>query len=482
MNDVTIKFGTDGWRGIIADNFTFENVKVVTQGVCEYLEHKANLNCKKAKVVIGYDTRFLSGRFARIAGSVFAANGVEAVISDSFIPTPVLSSAVVKSSADLGIMITASHNPPEYNGYKIKGAYGGSATIDIVGKIEKRVNRGIKDGLFYRCLTEKEAKSSNYLSYKDFKEDYIKQIENIIDMDSIKNFDIGVLIDPMYGAGQKIYKNILDSLNMRKVVEIHSNYNPSFAGLNPEPIGDNINEASEALLQKKLDLGICLDGDADRIGAIGEEGNFISSHHIFAVVLNHLINEKNLSGRIIKTVTTSSIIDRIAKSSGLEIKTTPVGFKYIGTEILDGGVLMGGEESGGLWLHGNIPERDGMIMGLKLLEIMAKNKKAINKILDEVYDKFGYFAYQRLDYEITDKQKEKLKALLEKKVPEDIAAEGIKKVVTIDGFKYFLEDGSWIMIRPSGTEAVVRVYAESDSGKKLSYLHSLGKKVIDGLI
>ncbi len=481
MNDKTIKFGTDGWRGIIAEAFTSENVRVVSQGVCEYLEHKVKSKGEKPKIVIGYDTRFLSDRFAQVAAGVFAANGAETIVSDSFIPTPILSTAVVVDNADLGIMITASHNPPEYNGYKIKGPYGGSATMDMIEKIEKRVNRGIRDGLFYRCISEKED-SSQYLSYKDFKKGYQAHVEGLIDLDALKGFSYKVLLDPMYGAAQKTYKELMDRLGIKDILEIHSQYNPSFGGINPEPIGIHIRDAIKVLKKEGCKLGICLDGDADRIGAIGEDGNYISSHHIFAIILYHLVEDRKLSGRVIKTVSTSSIIDRIAERHNLELKTTPIGFKYIGKEILDGGVLMGGEESGGLWLHGNIPERDGMVMGLKLVEIMAKKGKTINKILEEIYEKFGYFVYQRLDYGVTEAQKEELKELLGKKVPDLIKAEGVKQVVTIDGYKYFLEDGSWIMVRPSGTEAVVRVYAESSSQNKLSYLHGLGKKVINGLI
>ncbi len=481
MNERIIKFGTDGWRGTIADDFTFENLKVVTQGICEYLEHKAELKSSRPRVVIGYDTRFLSDKFAGEAAAVLAANGVETIVSDAVVPTPVLSYAVVSRDADLGIMITASHNPYYYNGYKIKGPYGGSATMDIISKIEKRVNKGISDGLFYRSL-EGSGKHISGVAYDDFISPYRDHIFRLVDPSVAEGYGLRLLIDPMYGAGQGLYRTIIEQFKPEKLVEIHSQFNPGFGGINPEPIGDNLNDAVLKIKECGLDMAICLDGDADRIGALDRKGNYISSHHIFALILWHLVNDKKLRGRVVKTVSTSSIIDRICKKYSLELKTTPIGFKYIGEEILRGGVIMGGEESGGLWSYGNIPERDGMLMGLKLVEICALHKKPIDEIMDHIYDQFGYFAYQRKDYHINDEQKQKLAALLNQQIPRPLKDMGSREVVTIDGYKYIIPDGSWVMIRPSGTESVVRVYAESDSSGNLDRMHYVGKKVIDGIM
>ncbi|MHB9129371.1 MAG: phosphohexomutase domain-containing protein, partial [Candidatus Humimicrobiaceae bacterium] len=275
--------------------------------------------------------------------------------------------------------------------------------------------------------------------------------------------------------------SILSEMGLVNINEIHNIFNPAFGGINPEPVGDNILEAVNFLKKNKIKAGICLDGDADRIGAIGEEGNFISSHHIFAIALDDLIKSKKTKGRVIKTVTTSSIISRMAQKNNLDVLVTPVGFKYIAEEILKGDVIMGGEESGGLWTNGNIPERDGMLMGLKLLEIMAKEKKTLNQILEEIYDKYGYFVFGRNDYLIEIRERDRLKALLEAEIPAAIKNEKVMEVVTIDGFKYILEDGSWLMIRPSGTEAVVRVYAESSNEQRLQDLLIIGKKVIEGI-
>ncbi len=319
------------------------------------------------------------------------------------------------------------------------------------------------------------------VSKLDLVPDYKKYILSLVDTDIIKGFKFPLLIDPMYGAGQTTYKDILQSLNPSEVYEIHSNINTSFGGINPEPIGDNLNEAISALKEKHCKLAICLDGDGDRIGAIGEEGNFVSSHHIFAIVLNYLVKNKKLYGKVVKTFTTSSIIDRICAKYDLELITTPVGFKYISEEILSGGVIMGGEESGGLWVSGYIPERDGMLMGLILLEILCRQHKTVNEILRDIYNEFGYFVYRRQDYGTDPYKKEKLNKLLSTRIPELLKNEGAREPVTVDGYKYFLDDGSWLMIRVSGTEAVTRVYVESSSSQRLDYLHKLGKKLLSDL-
>jgi len=468
-----IKFGTDGWRGVIGFDFVEEKVKIISGGISQYLNAKnKNKNCP-CKVIVGYDTRFLSNKFAETAAKIFAGNGISAWLSGNYITTPMLSYAVVKNKADLGIMITASHNPYYYNGYKIKGSYGGSATPDIVLEIEKYVNvsNNVKD--------PGPSCSFKDINKLDLVPDYRKYILSLVDTDIIKGFKFPLLIDPMYGAGQTTYKGILQSLNPTEMYEIHSNLNTSFGGINPEPIGDNLNEAVSALKEKRCKLAICLDGDGDRIGAIGEEGNFVSSHHIFAVVLDYLVKNKKLHGKVVKTFTTSSIIDRICTKYDLELIIKPVGFKYISEEILSGGVIMGGEESGGLWASGYIPERDGMLMGLILLEILCRRHKTINEILTDIYNEFGYFVYRRQDYQTDKDKKDKLIKLLSTGVPELLKNEGAGEPVTVDGYKYFFNDGSWLMIRISGTEAVTRVYAESSSNQKLDHLHKLGKKILE---
>ena len=490
-----IKFGTDGWRGITGFEFTGEKIRLITSGVCSYLQRNREANSKNLKstpwkpaprVVIGYDTRFLSDRFAFNAAEIFSSSGIETYIADKFVTTPALSRAVVCRDADLGIMITASHNPYYYNGYKIKGFYGGSATVDIILEIEKAVNElshgsRLKDFCHNHISGNENNKSSGFnFSKTDFLMDYRNYVLNIIDTEIItRNMNFNVVVDPMFGAGQGLFKDIIKDLTGSVVHEIHGVLNTSFGGINPEPIGENLNDAINALRKNRCGLALCIDGDGDRIGAIGENGNFVSSHHIFAIILDYLIRYKKLSGKIVKTVSTSSIIDRICSSNKLELITKPVGFKYIGEEILNGGVIMGGEESGGLWVNGYIPERDGIMIGLLLLEVICRENKTVNEILKDIYNKYGFFLYRRADYEIENEKKEKVKELLSKSIPAELKSEGASEPVKIDGFKYFFEDGSWIMIRPSGTEAVVRIYAESNSSEKLDYLHELGRKILE---
>ena len=497
MIEHRIKFGTDGWRGITGFNFIDEKIKIISAGISAYLNKKAGIEKLKIiktdggrvnkngylKVVIGYDTRFLSDKFAESAAEVFCKNGITVYLSDRFITSPMLSNAVVRESADLGIMITASHNPYYYNGYKIKGPYGGSATMDIINMIESSVNSIYTNKNFDSLLknfNSNSAKSSIVKS--DFLSPYKSYVLSLIDCDVIKkNLNFPVLIDPMYGAGQNVFRDILSGLSSSDIYEIHSDINTSFGGINPEPIGENLRDAEKFLKDNKCILALCIDGDGDRVGAIEENGSFVSSHHIFAIVLNYLIKFKNLSGKVVKTVTTSSIIDRICLKYGLELVIKPVGFKYISEEILSGGVIMGGEESGGLWIQGYLPERDGIFMGLVLLEALCREGKTAGEILKQIYNDFGFFVYRRQDYEIENEKKEKIKNLLSGRIPDVLKAEGAGFPITIDGFKYVLNDGSWIMIRPSGTEAVIRIYAESSTEKKLNYLHLLGRKIIESI-
>ena len=477
MEKTMIKFGTDGWRDIIADQFTFEKVKAVSQGVSNYLKKKVG-DSRKPCVALGYDTRFLSERFAQAAAEIFRLNDINVYFSDRIIPTPILSYAVLERKADLGIMITASHNPYYYNGYKIKGPFGGSAAMDIIMKIEGEISEVFKNTANYRDFLYSKSTNGNNIKKVDFISSYRQNILGQVNKDVIKGFDFGLLLEPMYGATRGIYRSIIETFNPKSLTEIHSALNPAFGGINPEPIGDNLAEAESILKDKKCKLAICLDGDGDRIAVLGENGNYISSHHIYAIVLWYLATRKKMKGKVIKSVNLSSIVDKICSKYNLELITTPVGFKYIAEEILKGGVIIGGEESGGLWAGGDLPERDGMLIGLKLLEIICSTGMTVNQVLEEIYNEFGYFVFDRIDYEIDLRKKESLKSLLEKGIPDILKKAGAGRVIVIDGYKYIMEDGSWVMIRPSGTEAVVRIYTEGESDKKVKYLQELGKRVI----
>ncbi len=480
MKEKIIKFGTDGWRGLIADEFTFEGVRIVSQAVSNYLKKKVPGD-KKPFVVLGYDTRFLSERFAQVSAGVFALNSITTHLSDRIVTSPMLSYAVIERKADLGIMITASHNPYYYNGYKIKSPFGGSATMDIITEVEKEVDEVLENTGKYEKLLNFKSAGGGTVKRVDLLTGYRENILGQVNKDVIRGFDFGLLLEPMYGAAQGIFKDILETFNPGNLAEIHSILNPSFGGINPEPIGDNLAEARDILKDKKYKMAICLDGDGDRIALLGEGGNYISSHHIYAIVLWYLARIRKIKGKVVKSINLSSIIDKICAKYNLEIVITPVGFKYIAEEILKGGVIAGGEESGGLWAGGILPERDGILMGLRLLEIICSLNMTVNQILDEIYNEFGYFVFDRTDYKIGLPQKENLKSLLEEGIPGILKNAGAGKVITLDGYKYIMDDGSWIMIRPSGTEAVVRVYTEGESEEKTKYLQGLGKKIIDSV-
>jgi phosphomannomutase len=350
--------------------------------------------------------------------------------------------------------------------------------MDIIMKIEDEISEVFKNTVKYRDFLYSKSTNGNNIKKVDFISSYRQNILGQVNRDVIKGFDFGLLLEPMYGAAQGIYRSIIETFNPKSLTEIHSALNPAFGGINPEPIGDNLAEAKSILKDKKFKLAICLDGDGDRIAVLGENGNYISSHHIYAIVLWYLATRKKMKGKVVKSVNLSSIVDKICSKYNLELITTPVGFKYIAEEILKGGVIIGGEESGGLWAGGDLPERDGMLIGLKLLEIICSTGMTVNQILEEIYNEFGYFVFDRIDYEIGLRQKESLKSLLVKDIPDILKKAGAGRVIVIDGYKYIMEDGSWIMIRPSGTEAVVRIYTEGESDKKVKYLQELGKKVI----
>jgi len=352
--------------------------------------------------------------------------------------------------------------------------------MEIVTEIESEVNKNL-DFSYPEDFLYKDPLKEDLISLKDLRPGYRKKLLGLIDQELIKSYEHNIIIEPMYGASQGFFRKILESLQPDSITEIHGEVNTSFGGINPEPIGDNLIPAVESIKNSKAEIAICLDGDGDRIAALGAFGNFISSHHIFALLLHDLIKRGDIQGKVIKTVSVSSIIDRMCKANGIELVTRPIGFKYIGEEILKGGVIAGGEESGGLWVKGSIPERDGILIGLRLLEIISREKKSVNDILEDIYQKYGSFNYIRNDYHISNEQKEKVKESLSLAVPDIIKAAGAEKVVTIDGFKYFFGDGSWLMIRPSGTEAVVRVYTESGTKGKSLGLQELGKKTIESI-
>jgi phosphomannomutase len=463
-----IKFGTDGWRGVIAREFTFDNLSIVAQATMDYL---AREGLAEKGLVVGYDRRFLSRQFAERVVEVAAGNGLKVFMSDGFAPTPAVSWAVHCLGAGGGIMITASHNPPVYNGFKIKERFGGSARPSTTKKVEEIAESNIASKREVLTMPFAEAKADGRVELIDARASYFRQLASYVDLDLIRNAGIPVAVDPMYGAGTGCFPELLGAM------EIHGEENPGFGGQPPEPTGEHLAELSALVGSGKYRVGLALDGDADRIGAVDETGEFFSSHRIFTVLLRHLFERKGLRGGVVKTVSTTRMIDLLCDKFSLELHETPIGFKHICELMLDHDILMGGEESGGLGVKGHIPERDGILMGLLLLEAMAMTGKGLRQLLNETMDEIGYFSYSRNDIPIDNASKERLVMRLKAGGITSIASRPVVMENFRDGFKYIFGDGSWLLIRPSGTEPVLRLYSESTDPATVDALLKSGREI-----
>ena len=445
----TIKFGTDGWREIIADNYTVENVVRVAHATAIWLkESTSNHTC-----TVGYDCRFGGKMFAENTARVLASHGIKVFLSKGFCSTPMISLANTKLNTFAGVIITASHNPPSYNGYKIKANYGGPVIPSEIEKVEHLIS--------YTQLPKTDVLesyiNSGLIEYSDFEAIYLTQIEEKFDTKKLKEYAPHFAYDAMYGAGQNVIKKLLPEASL-----LHCDFNPGFNGTAPEPILKNLLEFSELLKNNNnLLCGLATDGDADRIGFFDSKGRFVDSHHLILLLMQYLTKHKGLQGKIIKSFSVSSKIDKLAKILGLETITTKIGFKYICEYMITDDVLIGAEESGGIAVKGHIPERDGIWMGLLILEYMALTGKSIETLIDETYAQIGAFAVERYDLHIEEAQKQAIIKNCQENTYSSFGSYQVERVENMDGFKFHLGNEEWVMIRPSGTEPVLRVYAES---------------------
>jgi alpha-D-glucose phosphate-specific phosphoglucomutase len=451
-----IKFGTDGWRGIIGDNYTFKNLKILSQAVADYLG-------EAKKVAIGYDTRFMSDRFAEVTAEILKNNGIEVVLSDNPIPTPALSLTVKKRNLDLGVMITASHNPSEYNGFKIKVPSGGAAGQEITADIEGRLGKN---------EVKEKPQGKGKIDKEDLISDYVKFIRNYVDLKKIKNKKFKVLVDAMYGSGDSLIERILKGTSIR-LEFMRNSINPSFGGTRPEPIEQNLEELKMRVKKEKFDLGIALDGDADRIAAVAPGGVFIHPQKILGLLALHLNQDRKWSGGLVKTIAGSTMMDKIADYLKIKLYETPVGFKYISDLMVKYDIVAGGEEAGGMGVKNYIPERDGSMAGLLLIEMMVYRNKNMLKILNDMEKQFGRYYYLREDLQL--KHQAELK---KEELPKQLLGKKVVEIKDYDGLKLILEDESWLMFRGSGTEPIMRVYAESKSLKKSKELIELGRGLV----
>ncbi|MCU0641499.1 MAG: phosphoglucomutase/phosphomannomutase family protein [Candidatus Margulisbacteria bacterium] len=458
-----IKFGTDGWRARLAADFTFENVRLVTQALVDFLKAQG-LDGKG--IAVGYDNRFQSEDFARTAAEVCSGAGLKTLLMAHSLPSPALSYTVNHLDLGAGIMITASHNPPDWNGFKIKENFGGSAFPETTKAVEANL-----------ATAKAPTGSDRNITLFDPDPDYLAKVGKLADLARIKAAPLNIVVDPMHGSGAGYFSKL-----GLEVTEIRGWRDPLFSGINPEPLPVNLEESfslvREAALQHpdRLTVGIVLDGDADRIAAIDADGRFINTHNIFCLLLYHLVRNRKLTGPVVKTFNLTGLIDKLCRSYGLPLTVTPIGFKYIAKMMLERPILIGGEESGGMALQGFIPERDGTVAGLALLELMATEKKTLGQILDGLMAEHGYYYYDRIDRH-TD-QAQALVGELKKHPPQELAGLRISKVEDLDGLKFYFEDDSWVLFRASGTEPLLRIYCEGRTPEKLKQILGAAESLV----
>ncbi len=453
-----IKFGTDGWRAIIADDYTVDNVKRVAEATGKWLQARGG-----TQIVIGHDCRFGGKLFVNTTARVLGAMGIKSLVAPDFVSTPMVSLGVVKTGADLGVVITASHNPPSYNGFKLKSSLGGPMVPSQIAEVEALIP---EQCTFNDLPTIEQLKTQGLVEEVDLEELYYQHVLKHFDIDAIRVAGFKIAYDAMYGAGQRIVQRLLPNC-----VFLHCDYNPSFKGQAPEPILRNLQELA-ALIRNddSIQLGFANDGDADRIGMFDATGEFVDSHHILLLLLLYMHHYKKQQGKVVITFSVTNKMVDLAKKFGLDYEVTPIGFKYIAEIMSREDVIVGGEESGGLAVKGHIPERDGVWIALMILEFMAKTGKTLSQLISEVYDLVGPFAFDRDDLHLPEEQKQAIIQRCESDPFEAFGPYKITRMEAIDGFKFWIGDDRWVLVRPSGTEPVLRVYAQAPTREEVRQL------------
>jgi phosphomannomutase len=482
-----VHFGTDGWRGVISDTFTFHNLRQVTQAIADAVASEEWLNGTRLesapdprRMVVGFDTRFLSDRYAVEAARVLAANGFKVHLASADAPTPAISFAVRQLGAIAGVMITASHNAPRYNGLKLKAAFGGSAAGEQCRRVEVYLNDNEARGRGPNLMDYDHAREAGLIERFNPTPAYYDHLRKLIHLDKIADNPQHIVVDSMFGSGRGQIKGILQGTGC-EVFEVRGEMNPGFGGIHPEPIAHNLGALAGAIAAGHGQLGLATDGDADRIGAMDGRGQFVDPHRIMALSLQYLVETRGLTGKVVKTVSTTQMINRLAAQYGLEVIETPVGFNHIAEWMMSDDVLIGGEESGGIAFQGHIPEGDGVLMGLLLTEIVSNSGSTLHDLVAALLEAAGPAHYARVDLRLARPiSKPRMVERLAQDAPATIGGEALRAVSTLDGAKYILADDSWLLIRPSGTEPVLRVYAEARDEAMLSSLLQYGKQVAEG--
>ena len=463
-----VKFGTDGWRGIIADDFTFANVRVAAAAIANYL--LASSDPKEAVVkgvCIGYDTRFASPLFARAVAEEVASSGIPVKLANRITPTPALSYAVRHLGAAGGVMITSSHNPYQWNGVKYKAWYGGSGKPSIMSAIESRLEEPLH-----------KAAAPARIEETDFVPDYLAALRRFADLDLIAKSGFRIAVDCMYGAGRGVLAGIFKDIGV-DYIEIRAEHNPLFPGINPEPIEPHVRVLQDTVVEHKCDAGLATDGDADRIGAVDEKGNFVDPHKIFSILLEWVLSRKKWPGDVTRAFNTTCMIDRICERYGRKLHEHGIGFKFVVDHMLESDIVMGGEESGGIGLSRHLPERDGLLNALLLANVMAEEGKTLGQLVATMQEKYGHHEYGRIDLHIPDDLKNAAIGRARAGVKE-FAGMPVLSVETLDGIKFYLDNPeakglpnaarTWLLLRASGTEPLLRIYSESVSKESVTKL------------
>jgi phosphoglucomutase len=466
-----IKFGTSGWRSIMAEDFTFANVRRVVTAIAQYLKEQPN---QGRPVIVGYDSRFLSPEFAREAAQILVKHGLPVLFANDFVPTPVVSFQITHQKALGAINFTASHNPAEYNGIKFNGPEGAPATPEMTHEIERRAN-ALPENLPATHLTADEEKR---IKSFDPRPAYLAALRKVIDVPAIKRAKLKVGVDVLYGTGRGYLDTFMKSTGARTTV-LHDWRDVQFGGQSPEPAEPQLADLIKLIRKERLVAGFGTDGDADRFGVLDSDGTLLSPNEILPIVLNHLVKTRGWKGFVMRSVMTSHFIDAVAKHYSLPVRETPVGFKYIAEGMKEKEFVMGGEESGGLTIRGHVPEKDGVLACLLMAEVRAVEKKSFKQILAELRRMVGPYLSKRINLHLTEPAMQNVRRKFETLTPNAIDGHEIKKIVRLDGFKFIFRDDSWMGVRLSGTEPVVRLYLEADTSKKLNALEKVGTKLIN---
>lgn len=492
---MAIRFGTSGWRAHFADEFTFQNVRRLSHCIAGHVKESPDFGfaAKDYKqvggatasgvaptVVVGYDPRFMGDQFAAEAAIVFAADGVRVILSKGDVPTPAVAWAILDHKAVGGVMVTASHNPARYNGIKWSPFWAGPATLPVTEDIERRL--GVLAPALPRAMAFDKAVRDGWIAETDFRPSYFKQLKSLLDPKALKNSKLKIGVDAMNGSARSYLRPFLDSLGL-KTVGLREGRDVHFGNTSPEPAPEKLTDLAAAMKKEKLDLGLACDGDADRFGVLDAGGVWIPANEVLALTYHHLVKNRGMAGAVARSLMTSHFVDAVAKGAGARTRETPVGFKHIGELLRGGEFLLGGEESAGLSIRGHVPEKDGLLAGLLMAELVAFEKKPLSKVRDELFKKYGAFHNARLNFELEGpKLVRELGERLRVRPPTQLAGASVWRIDDSDGFKFILKDGRWLGLRFSGTEPVVRLYVEARDAKGLAGMVEEGKKILSGKI